>query len=67
MVVKRVDYAAKNAAQEFVTSLRETGFAVLYNHPISEPDTLKLYQEWEQQFFDLPVAQKNHPVIVMLE
>ena len=34
-LLKAVDYRAPNAAEQFVASLRETGFGVLSNHPIT--------------------------------
>ncbi|WP_371373785.1 2OG-Fe(II) oxygenase family protein [Thalassotalea aquiviva] len=41
-----VDYRSKNAAQDFVKSLRETGFGVLKNHPISEDLVSSIYKNW---------------------
>ena len=34
--VKRVDFSAESAANDFVSSLHDTGFAVLYNHPLQQ-------------------------------
>ncbi|TRX53487.1 2OG-Fe(II) oxygenase family protein [Thalassomonas sp. M1454] len=45
-----VDYLSENAGQEFVASLRETGFGVLRNHPIKQELVESIYQNW-QQFF----------------
>lgn len=53
MEVKRVDCESKEAATEFSTSLKETGFAVLYNHPICLTLVEEVYQEW-QDFFASP-------------
>lgn len=59
MNIQRVDYTAPHAAEEFVNSLRNTGFAVLYNHPIKKQDAETLYQNWETQFFDQPDSVKQ--------
>ena len=50
MQVQVVDYAAKDAPQKFVNSLRETGFAVLINHPIKQALVESIYTNW-QAFF----------------
>lgn len=50
MQVKTIDYRSPNAAREFTDSLRETGFAVLSNHPIA-PELIKnTYKEWGDFF-----------------
>ncbi len=41
-----VDFTAENAAQEFVTSLHETGFGVLKNHPIQKELLESIYENW---------------------
>jgi len=46
-----VDYNAKDAPQQFVKSLRETGFGVLINHPIKQSLVESIYQNW-QTFFN---------------
>lgn len=46
-----VDYTAENAPQRFVESLRDTGFAVLTNHPIEQSLVNSIYQNW-QTFFN---------------
>lgn len=46
-----VDYTAKDAPQQFVKSLRETGFGVLINHPIKQSLVQSIYHNW-QIFFD---------------
>lgn len=46
-----VDYTAKDAPQQFVKSLRETGFGVLTNHPIKQSLVESIYQNW-QAFFN---------------
>lgn len=51
MKLVAVDYQAENAAEQFVTSLRNTGFGVLKNHPIQQHQVDDIYQSW-QGFFD---------------
>jgi isopenicillin N synthase-like dioxygenase len=51
MQVAVVDYHAKSAPAEFTQSLKETGFAVVANHPIAEEFVNAIYAEW-QQFFN---------------
>jgi isopenicillin N synthase-like dioxygenase len=46
MSVQVVDYLAKDAAEKFVTSLRDTGFGVLTNHPIPQHLVENIYQQW---------------------
>ncbi len=41
-----VDYQAPNAAEEFVQSLRDTGFGVLKNHPIQAETLTAMYEHW---------------------
>jgi len=41
-----VDFTSENAAQEFVTSLHETGFGVLKNHPIQKQLLESIYENW---------------------
>ena len=45
-----VDYLSENAGEEFVASLRETGFGVLINHPIEQELVESIYRNW-QHFF----------------
>lgn len=45
-----VDYQSKNAAQEFVQSLHETGFGVLSNHPIQKELLESIYENWAGYF-----------------
>lgn len=62
MDVLRVDVESPTASEEFATSLRETGFAVLHNHPISQKLINDTYNEW-QQFFKSSDKEKyrfNH-------
>jgi isopenicillin N synthase-like dioxygenase len=46
-----VDYSAKDAPEHFVKSLKETGFAILKNHPIQQSLVSSIYRNW-QSFFD---------------
>ncbi|MBU2895191.1 isopenicillin N synthase family dioxygenase [Vibrio hepatarius] len=50
MKLETVDYQAKDAAQQFVTSLHETGFGVLKNHPIPKELVESIYENWYQFF-----------------
>ena len=51
MQLVAVDYQAENAQEEFVKSLRETGFGVLKNHPIQQSLVQGIYDNW-QGFFN---------------
>lgn len=57
--IQRIDFQSPNAPQEFVKSLRETGFAVFYNHPIPEASITTLYKRWEEEFFTQPTSEKE--------
>lgn len=50
MKLETVDYLADNAAEQFVTSLKETGFGVLKNHPIPKELVESIYENWYQFF-----------------
>lgn len=50
MKVKTVSYRSPNAAREFAASLRETGFAVVSDHPISAQVINDTFSEWEVFF-----------------
>lgn len=50
MQLQAVDYKSPTAAEDFVKSLRETGFGVLKNHPIKKELVSAIYQGW-QDFF----------------
>lgn len=52
MYVKVIDYHSSQAAQKFDESLRDTGFAVLKNHPILYNLVEPVYQAWEKFFKD---------------
>lgn len=51
MKLEAVDYKSPTAAKDFVESLRQTGFGVLKNHPISQQDVSSIYRNW-QAFFN---------------
>jgi len=51
MKLRAVDYKSPNAAKDFVESLRQTGFGVLKNHPISQQQVSSIYANW-QAFFN---------------
>ena len=51
MYVKTIDYESPQAAQNFAESLKETGFAVLANHPIPQDLVEGVYKDW-QAFFN---------------
>ena len=51
MDVLVVDYESPDAPVEFTRSLRETGFAVLVNHPLPQQLVEDIYEEW-LAFFD---------------
>ncbi len=46
-----VDFRAADAPEKFTRSLRETGFAVLTNHPLPAELVQRIYDEW-LAFFD---------------
>lgn len=50
MKLETVDYLAPDAAEQFVRSLRETGFGVLKNHPIPQELVESIYENWYQFF-----------------
>ncbi len=50
MKVLTVDYQAPTACDDFVKSLRETGFAVIKNHPVPPDLIFSTYKEWEDFF-----------------
>jgi isopenicillin N synthase-like dioxygenase len=51
VTIEPIDYKVPGSAEQFVTSLKETGFGVLRNHPISESLVNSIYEHW-QSFFD---------------
>lgn len=50
MELKAVDYQSPSAAEDFVQSLRLTGFGVLKNHPISQQRVTDIYKHWGEFF-----------------
>jgi isopenicillin N synthase-like dioxygenase len=57
MDVAVVDYAAVDAPAIFTRSLRETGFAVLVNHPLPWSLVEQIYAEWAA-LFDSPAVEQ---------
>ncbi|MCE9678354.1 isopenicillin N synthase family oxygenase [Shewanella sp. AS1] len=54
--LETIDYRAPDSAQQFVNSLRNTGFGVLTNHPIKQSLVETIYAQW-QTFFDSDAKQ----------
>ncbi|MCU4676172.1 isopenicillin N synthase family oxygenase [Catenovulum sp. 2E275] len=50
-MLNAIDFNREDAAELFVESLKQTGFGVLKNHPLSQSLVENLYQNW-QCFFD---------------
>jgi isopenicillin N synthase-like dioxygenase len=50
MDVAVVDFAAADAPERFSESLRETGFAVITNHPLDWSGVEEIYREWASLF-----------------
>ncbi|MBC7691193.1 MAG: isopenicillin N synthase family oxygenase [Methylotenera sp.] len=50
MKVKTVDFKSPTAGREFTESLRQTGFAVISNHPIAHQLILDSFKEWGEFF-----------------
>jgi len=50
MNVQTIDYNSLRVSEEFTKSLKETGFAVLSNHPVKFELIQKIYQEWNDFF-----------------
>ncbi|MFM8551053.1 MAG: 2OG-Fe(II) oxygenase family protein [Nitrospiraceae bacterium] len=46
MDIKVIDYHSPQASSAFAASLRETGFAVLENHPVGFETVERLWSEW---------------------
>lgn len=49
-VVETVDFAAEGAAEAFVRSIHETGFAVLRNHPLPQALLDRMDRDWREFF-----------------
>ena len=58
MSVLRVDYQSDSANRNFVKSIKETGFAVLENHPVDKNLIDQAFDDWKG-FFALPEAEKQ--------
>lgn len=58
MKIRIVDYQSKNAPAEFAAGLKEIGFAVIANHPISQALIDQAYHAW-YEFFRSP--EKKDP------
>ena len=48
--LEAVDFQDQNADEQFVQSLRDTGFGVLQNHPIAENTVNNIYEHWGEFF-----------------
>ncbi|MCM2130554.1 isopenicillin N synthase family dioxygenase [Larsenimonas rhizosphaerae] len=57
MPVQNVDYKKDGAAEDFVASLKETGFGVIRNHPIDMALVERIYEQWAA-FFDSEEKQQ---------
>ena len=47
MNILTIDYTSKNFKEDFVSSLHNSGFAVIKNHPIDIELINSIYSEWE--------------------
>lgn len=50
MKVKTISYLSPHAGKEFAESLRETGFAVVSDHPVASDLIHRSFAEWERFF-----------------
>jgi len=50
MKVAQVDFKSESASPDFARSLKETGFAVIKNHPIDKQLMTDVFKEWEEFF-----------------
>lgn len=50
MALTAIDYRSEDAARLFTASLRQTGFGVLKNHPISQNAVENIYKTWHSFF-----------------
>ena len=50
MTLTPIDYRSPTARRDFVASLRETGFGVLTNHPLSQDEVQGMYDAWSGFF-----------------
>ncbi|MEZ5534019.1 MAG: 2OG-Fe(II) oxygenase family protein [Thiolinea sp.] len=65
MTLQAVDYQAEDAAERFVASLREYGFGVLKNHPVSEAAVNSVYQNWAAFFASTDKADWKFDPVTM--
>jgi len=49
--IKIINYQSNNADNDFVDSLRNSGFAVLYNHQIDTKLINSVYEDWKKFFY----------------
>ena len=54
--ILKVDFLSENAPKDFVRSLRDTGFAIIDNHPLDQNLIKEVYSDWEI-FFN---SEKKH-------
>ena len=50
MILQAIDYNSESFGKEFAESLKETGFGVIKNHPISKDKVQTIYQNWANFF-----------------
>ncbi|ASK79825.1 2OG-Fe(II) oxygenase [Paraphotobacterium marinum] len=50
MILQAIDYNSENFGKDFAESLKETGFGVIKNHPISKNKVQTIYQNWANFF-----------------
>ena len=65
MNVETIDYRDPTASASLERSLRDTGFAILANHPISADRIADIYDRWSSFFanenkFDFAVQPPRH-------
>lgn len=48
--MKQIDFKSSSASKDFAGSLKETGFAVIKNHPIDQKLIADVFKEWEAFF-----------------
>ena len=61
MILQAIDYNSENFGKDFAESLKETGFGVIKNHPISKDKVQTIYQNWAN-FFN--TDEKNNFILV---
>ena len=50
MKVLSIDYSSIDAPKKLVKSIKDTGFAVIKNHPINTNLIDSIYSEWKEFF-----------------